>query len=45
MTAEEGFKTAMVAQMNATLKGDKRRAEKARSLVQHFKRMMDKKGN
>ena len=45
MTAEEGFKTAMVAQMNATLKGDKKRAEKARSLVQHFKRIMDKKGN
>lgn len=43
MTAEEGFKTAMVAQMNATLKGDRKRAEKARSLVQHFRRMMDKK--
>lgn len=43
MTAEEGFESAMLEQMNATLNGDKRRAERARQLVQHFKNLMDKR--
>jgi hypothetical protein len=45
MTAEEGFRNAMMVQMNATLKGDRKRAEKARSAVMHFRRMMEKKPN
>ena len=45
MTAEEGFRNAMLDQMNATLRGDKRRANRARQVVQHFKRLMAKKSN
>ncbi len=45
MTAEEGFKNAMIAQMDASLKGDRKRAEKARHLVMHFRRLMDKRSN
>lgn len=43
MTAEKGFENAMLEQMNATLHGDKRKAERARTLVQHFKNLMDKR--
>jgi len=45
MTAEEGFKNAMMVQMNASLKGDRKRAEKARHLVMHFRRLMEKRPN
>ncbi len=45
MTAEEGFRNAMMVQMNASLKGDRKRAEKARALVMHFRKLMDKKHN
>lgn len=45
MTAEEGFRNAMVVQMNATLKGDRKKAERARTLVVHFRRLMDRRPN
>ncbi len=45
MTAEEGFRNAMLVQMDATLKGDRRKAERARAIVMRFRRMMDKKSN
>ena len=45
MTAEEGFQHAMMVQMDATLKGDTRRAERARALVMRFRKKMEKKSN
>ncbi|HEX3035012.1 MAG TPA: hypothetical protein VHT73_07735 [Thermodesulfobacteriota bacterium] len=43
MTAEEGFENAMLIQMDATLRGDTKKAEKARAMVMKFKKLMDRK--
>ena len=43
MTAEEGFENAMLLQMNVTLKGDTKKAEKARILVMRFRKLMERK--
>jgi hypothetical protein len=43
MTAEEGFKTAMMDQIRASLRGDEKREERARSLVQRYRSLMEKK--
>jgi hypothetical protein len=45
MTAEEGFKSAMMAQMNASLKGDRKGEERARLVVLRFRRLMGKRPN